>query len=597
MSVRNDVINLTVNINGSAAQNQLNELRKRAADLTFEMKNNLTKGTQEYITAAKDLKQVNAEMTNLKQSIGLSALSLKELSAEQKNLTALFRSAQPGTQAYKDFENQLKAVILRQKELSANTSGFTGVATSSFNSIKQSITSLALGYVGFQAVITGVRALTAGAIKLSDQLGDLRRIAGLTKDEANNLNHSLLQIDTRTSGEGLRSIAIVAGKLGVAKEDIFSFTKAVDKLVVTLGDELGNADQITTQLGKILNVFEGKVTGENISKLGNAFVELANAGVATGGFIADFTQRVSGIAKASNLSLGSTVGLAAGFEELGLRSESSSTALQKLLTTIASDLPKAAKFANVPLKEFSQLFAEKPQEALIKYAEGLAKNKNSFAEIAASFKDADEKGARVVQTLQAIGQKGDFLREKIDQGNTSIERQTALNDGFAIKNENLAGTIEKLGKAFDKLIANERVTNFLQGIINTLSGAITGIEDFIDSFDSLDQAVTKITKKHEADLANFASEIGGEFEKKSIAEQQKLADSYKSIYISSQKALTEFLKSGNGDIAQRTRMNKFTSQRKKNYRKLLRNKKKKHRQTLHRQILQIQKWIQNISGC
>ena len=47
----------------------------------------------------------------------------------------------------------------------------------------------------------------------------------------------------------MRDIAIVAGKLGVAKDDIIGFTEATDKLVVALGDELGNADEITTQLG------------------------------------------------------------------------------------------------------------------------------------------------------------------------------------------------------------------------------------------------------------------------------------------------------------------------------------------------------------
>ncbi len=126
--------------------------------------------------------------------------------------------------------------------------------------------------------------MVTGAGKLSDQLADLRRVTGLTADQANQLNESLLKIDSRTSADGLREIAIIAGKLGVAKEDILGFTEAVNKLVVALGDELGDADQITTQLGKILNVFDGEITGDNISKLGNAIVDLANKGVATGAF-------------------------------------------------------------------------------------------------------------------------------------------------------------------------------------------------------------------------------------------------------------------------------------------------------------------------
>ena len=480
MSVRTDTVNLVVNVNGNAAQNQLNELRKRAADLTFEMKNNLKKGTDEYIVSAGELKKVTAEMSDLKKNIGLAALSMKELAAERRTLTALLNSSIPLSKEYKDAEAQLQKVIARQNELKGSVAGMKSVASSTFSSMQANISGLVASYLGFQAVITGVRSLITGAIKLSDQLGDLRRVAGLTAKEADNLNQSLLNIDTRTSDAGLLSIAIIAGKLGVAKEDIFSFTKAVDKLVVTLGDELGNADQITTQLGKILNVFDGKVTGDNISYLGNAIVDLANKGVATGGFIVDFTQRVAGIAKASNLSLGATVGLAAGLEGLGLRAESSSSALQRILMKMAIDVPKAAKIAGVPLKEFNQLFAEKPQEALIKYAEGLVKNKNSFVEVTKSFKDADEANVRTAQTLQAIGQSGEYMRTQIDLGTKSIKEQISLDNGFAIKNDNLAGSIEKVGKQFDKLVASKGINSFLKGVTDDVNGLFKSLTQISD---------------------------------------------------------------------------------------------------------------------
>ena len=480
MSIRTDTVNLIVNVNGNAAQNQLNELRKRAADLTFEMKNNLKKGTQEYISAASDLKNVNAEMGTLKQSIGLAALSMKELNAEKRKLSALANTASPLSKEFKDYNNQLQAVITRQNELKGSISGMRNVASSTFSSMKSNISGIVASYLGFQAIVTGVRALITGSIKLSDQLGDLRRVAGLTAKEADNLNQALLRIDTRTSDAGLLNIAIIAGKLGVAKDDIFSFTKAVDKLVVTLGDELGNADQITTELGKILNVFDGKVTGDNISYLGNAIVDLANKGVATGSFIVDFTQRVAGIAKASNLSLGATVGLAAGLEGLGLRAESSSSALQRILMKMATDVPKAAQIAGVPLKEFNALFAEKPQEALIKYAEGLVKNKKSFVEVTQSFKDADETNVRTAQTLQAIGQSGEYMRTQIDLGTKSIKEQAALDTGFAIKNDNLAGSIEKVEKQFDKFVASKGVSSFLKGVTDDVNGLFKSLTQISD---------------------------------------------------------------------------------------------------------------------
>lgn len=558
MSIRTDNVVLSVQINGNAAQNQLNELKKKAADLTHELAG-MKQGTQDFINKSAEIAKVDAEMAGLREQIGLTKLSIRELASARKQLTAILNATVPGSAEFKKFAAELELVIARQKELKDATQGFKSVAQTSFSSIKQNIGSLVASYIGFYAVIGGIKSVFSNAVKLSDQLGDLRRVAGLTSKEATDLNHALLQIDTRTSGAGLLSIAIIAGKLGVAKDDIFSFTQAVDKLVVTLGDELGGADEITTQLGKILNVFDGKVTGDNISFLGNAIVDLANKGVATGGYIVDFTQRVAGIAKASNISLGATVGLAAGFESLGLRSESSSTALQKLILSISQDIPKAAKIAGMSAKDFNQLFADQPQEALLKYTEGLVKNKKAFSEITSSFKDAGETGARVVQTILAIGQNADFMRGQINQGNESIKEQTALNEGFAIKNENLAGSIDRLGKAFDRLVANNRVTSFLQGIVNVLSGALEGVNALIDSFDSLDERRAKELKKQDENQNAFAQNVvngspatandPGVIGMKDLTleEQHKLADSYKAIYIASRQQLADFMNSSDKD--------------------------------------------------
>lgn len=471
MSVKNDVINLQINVNSNEAQNELNNLRRKA-DTIKESMVGLKKSTQEYKDKAAELKQVNTQMDELKRTIGLTALSQKELERELSKLQRLKSHAVPFSDEYKEWARQIAAVENRLYEVKNNVTGFSKIFSKVKDEIKQ-FGALAVGYLGFQFVSEQFSNIIRGAGKMSDQLADLRRVSGLTGAEVQNLNKSLSQLNTRTATSALREIAIIAGKLGVAKEDILGFTEATDKLVVALGDELGNADEITTQLGKILNVFDGKVNGENITRLGNAFVELANSGVASGGFIADFTQRVSGIAKASNLSLGATVGLAAGLEELGQRSESSGTAVQKLLTSIANDLPKAAKIAGAKsAEEFAKIFAKSPEEALLKYAEGLTKNKSSFAEVAASFKDAGEEGARIVGVLQAIGQQSEFMRSKIELGKKSIQEAGSINEAFALKNETIGASLDKLGKEFASWVASSGVTKFVTGLINVLGGLI-----------------------------------------------------------------------------------------------------------------------------
>ena len=463
---------ISIYIDQSAAEDALKKLQAKADGLTKSIAAGQAAGknmaaeirrladTRSAIDAVQNsinngLRPTMAQVAN---QVSRLRNELRNMSEDAPEYAARFQAFQQANATFQQMQGRISGVRQAMQSLGSQIRG-VAVGVIVGNTIQ----------AGLEKISGYFSGLLSGAAKLSDALSDLQRVAGLTAGEASDLNKALGKIDTRTSTEGLREIAIVAGKLGVAKNDLVDFTAATDQLVVALGDELGNADQITTSLGKILNVFEGKVTAEDLSKLGNSFVELANAGVATGGFIADFTQRVAGISVASNVSLGSTVGLAAGFEELGLRSESSATAFQKLLSSIASDIPAAAKLAGVPLAEFNDLFGKSPQEALIKYAEGLTRNKSGFAEITKTFQDAGEDGARVIQTLQAIGQSGDFLRAKIDLGNKSIQETSAITEAFALKNTNLAAEIDKLGKKFNAFTNSKTLQDFLIGAVSLTS--------------------------------------------------------------------------------------------------------------------------------
>jgi TP901 family phage tail tape measure protein len=475
MSVKTDVVNLRINVGGDKAQNELNELRKKAADLKFEMEG-VNKRTKEYAAKKAELAAINTQMGELKKTIGLASLSQRELNKELKTLTSLRSSVVPFSEEYKKLDGRIKQVKDRLYEVNNGVRGFSATWSKVKDEVKQ-FGMLAAGYLGFQFITQSFGNMIVGAGKLSDSLADLQRVTGLTAKEAKAFNEELKLLDTRTATQGLREIAIVAGKLGVAKEDLLGFTQAVDMLVVALGDELGNADAITSTLGKILQVFDGRIDGDNITRLGNAIVELANTGSSTGAFISDFDQRLSGIAKSANIGLGALSGLGAGLEELGGRVESSATAIQKVIISIAADIPKAAQIAGVELSKFQQMFANTPQEALLQYARGLVQNKQSFSEITNAFKDAGEEGARVIETLSKLGQNTDFLRSRMELGSKALQENGAITEAFNLKNQTLGATIDKLSKEFNKLIASDGVQKFLKGLVNLAFSLIEGLKN------------------------------------------------------------------------------------------------------------------------
>lgn len=414
--------------------------------------------------------------------------SIKNVEQVTRTLERELKGLTVGTEAW---NAKMKQVAENKKYLKEVREEINGVG-GAFNKIKQelgSLGTLAAGYLGFQFVSAQFQNIILSNAKLSDSLADLRRVTGLTEQGVLNLDASLGKLDTRTSKSGLREIGVIAGKLGVAKNDILEFVEATDKLVVALGDELGNADQVTTQLGKILNVFDGEVNGDNITRLGNAMVKLANDGVASAGFIADFTQRVSGVAKTANLSLGSTLALAAGLEELGARSESSATAIQQLLLSISQDLPAAAAIAKVPLEDFTKLFAQAPEQALLKYTAGLVKNKEAFSEVSASLKSAGEEGARVVSTITALGQKTEFFTEKINTSSEALQGYSEINSAFALKNETLGGSLDRLSKDISKLTSNKTLVDMFASLVNGASATVTWLDRNTETIRNVTKAI------------------------------------------------------------------------------------------------------------
>jgi TP901 family phage tail tape measure protein len=361
-----------------------------------------------------------------------------------------------------------------------------GLISKAWKSFWQEAKTVAAGVIigntiqaALQTVLGYVTGIVTGSAKISDELADIQRVTGLTSAEVKTINSELKKIDTRTSVSALRDIVLIAGKLGIEKENILGFAEAVDKLNVALGGELGDVETFTTDLGKILNVFEGKITGENVTHLGNAIVDLANKGVASGPFLVDFTQRVSGIAKASNLSLHATLGLGAGLEETGNKVESSATAIQKLITSVGQDIPKAAKIAGVEASKFAETFANAPEEALLLFAAGLQKNKSSFAEIAKGFKDAGEDGARVISVLSVLGQKTEFFRDKIKDAGVAIQGTGQITDAFNLKNKNAGAELDKFKKNFASLFtsntfqeAGAAAIKVLNGFVNLVKAAV-----------------------------------------------------------------------------------------------------------------------------
>lgn len=494
------VVNRTVNIYIQSGEAQ------KAYDALIAKQNKL-KDALEKTTDPKKVDGLKNKLKELEEPIDRAAKklrgeltpSLKDTQAAVNKLNNEFRRMSPEETGYDHMVHQIHQGN-KELELQKGKVGMLHHAMKGFwSEVKMMATGMVIGnvmmsaFTGLTNVVTG---LFKGAGKLSDELADIQRVSGLTAGEVRKLNKELTQLETRTSTSDLRGMAVIAGKLGIAKEQILSFVQATDKLKVALGDELGDVDVITTELGKIINVFdkEGGVTGDKMLKIGNAIVDMANKGVASGPFIVDFTQRLAGLAGTANLTLDASIGLAAGLEETGQRSESASTAVINVLGLLGNHVKEFAKIAGQDVNTFAKTIKEKPVEALLQLSEGLVKNKTGLQDLAPAFKEAGIDGTRVQTVLGVMGANAEFFRKKITEAGGALQSTGEIEDAFSLKNETLQGQMDKLGKTITRWFTSSGLSDFFKRAVNDLSALITPSKSLTQQFDELDQKVKALDK-------------------------------------------------------------------------------------------------------
>lgn len=175
---------------------------------------------------------------------------------------------------------------------------------------------------------------------------------------------------------------------------------------------------------------------------------------------------------------------------------------------------------------------------------------------AKSGKSLDESATTIIKALEGSGRELKEYGVNVTMAQTQSERLSAVMydlgnkvngaaDAFGETTQGqIAGTQQSI-KDLKEEIGTDLLP-FIQKIYAGIAGVIGGIKIlFEQTTTSMSEMIANVQAQQGKNFAKFAEDIAAEMGTKSIAEQQKLADSYKSIYISSQKALSDFLKSSN----------------------------------------------------
>ena len=521
MSLKIDRVQLEIIVQQDSARQQMVELEKQMRNASRELsklKKQFGENSEQYKAQAAVVRNLKQQYDDLFNEIGIGHLSLKELANRQRELNAILRNIDPSLPEWKQYNQQLKEVNARIKELKG-TATETGL----------SLGKLADGFNRYAAIGASALATLTGMTltmrKCVDEYAQMEeaesqviKYTGMTAEEVKQLNEEFKAMDTRTPREELNRLAGEAGKLGITGvQEVREFVEAANQINVALGEDLG--EEAVNQIGKLSQMFgdESRSLKENMLAIGSAVNQVAQSTSASEPYLVQFTARMGGVGKQAKMSVTDIMGFASALDQNMLRSEMASTALSGLIMRIYQEPAKYAKLAGMDVEQFTQLVETDVNEAVMSFLSSLNKM-GGMAQMAPVLKEMQLSGAEAASVISTLAGNVDLVRKEQENANKAFTEGTSITNEYAVQNNTVQARLEKLQNDFKnvRVELGERLLPVMRYMISTGSLTVKGlmaVTEFLMEYKSVILTVTTaiaaytlVVKSHT--LAVKAMELG-----------------------------------------------------------------------------------------
>lgn len=337
--------------------------------------------------ALKRVNQAIAKGTERQQ--GLSAALVKLKQRQKEAVQAVTQARMSGgnlanaiTQ-YRRLSQQIK--LAEQKQLAyANALKRAEAIQSKLNqalikqqdqhAYRQELKGKALGTLGF--AISAAAPIKA-AIDFESAMADVKKVVDFDTPEGfKKLSKEILELTNTLpmTAEQLATITATGGQLGVAEKDLKAFTTTIAKMSVAFDM---SADESADAMAKLANVYAIPIN--EIDKLGDAINELSNNNPAKAEQIVKVLGRIGGTAKDFGLTQNAATALSSAFISLGKPAEVAGTAINGMLTKLATadkggkKFQEALSIIGISAKQLKANIAKDGEKALVDFLNKVAK--------------------------------------------------------------------------------------------------------------------------------------------------------------------------------------------------------------------------------
>lgn len=281
------------------------------------------------------------------------------------------------------------------------------------HTIGDGMTAAAESSIEFESAFTGVKKTVDGTPEQLAAISDeIKRMAA----------------ETGVSTTTIAAVAENAGQLGVATENIASFTRTM----LDLGESTNlTADEAAVAIARLTNIMG---SGEDAtSRLGSSLVALGNNFATTESEILEMATRLASAGKLAGMSEAQILALATAMSSVGIEAEAGGTTMTQTLNAIdraassgGDTLETFARVAGMSAEEFTTAWRTDAAGALTAFIQGLSALSAQGGSVTAILDDLGLSGIRQSNMLRSLSLASDMMTAALETSNSAWAENVAL---------------------------------------------------------------------------------------------------------------------------------------------------------------------------
>lgn len=342
-----------------------------------------------------EVNQSNQALKNLNSGLKLDPNNTELLASKQKVLAKAIQESETALKKFQDIQKKLKDKGI--DETSKEYTNLQNQIVQTENAIKKF--SAQLQKIPFEATIrcseelsrsfsqiydatkrisqlsvAGLFGLTFNAAQYETDVANIKKIVKDLRDETvEDLKD--ISIATSSSFSSIAEYATIAAALGVAQEDLGEFAQTMKDLeTVTDGSIVG--EDGAKMVARFLNVMN--IGTDEVHNFGSALTIVEDKLAVTADEVLEISSRLGALSAVGNVTQHDIIGLGGVMMNLGLRVESSASAITRVfldienqVATTSDKMSEYAEVAGMAADEFSKMWDTNPMEAFIAFTDGL----------------------------------------------------------------------------------------------------------------------------------------------------------------------------------------------------------------------------------